>query len=439
MNKRWESYLVKILGYFWDRIFSGYEFISGIRNILTTCGSAMDNKAMCPAYHEMPMCSVPEHTVQITRVCIPKSECLEDVISLKNFELSDAKTIKQTSDIHTLAFRKYYIGNSEAVQDSVTDPDFVWVYGINMTCTDEYVTIVIHDGCTLMEDITYAEDGTIIPCYVLYAADNHHVTDHNANAGTIMGVNLHGMSDTGVSTLWDLYHRGPHISTINRIVGLSVGSDVCTEDGYVLDRWEESGKWCIQSSSKKVYTGSGKPIVAKGDRIQSGELLFSDVHRYDSSNIPKPSDVPVMVLTNAGTTLTAVNQDLAVVTNSKGGLIPDMKSDVWRSLNFPTNMLPEGTTSQNPLQYVFNNMYPGRITQYVISNVGTIDSKLLDAANTIVCGGDALGGLSTIMVNHTESPVSIAMSSNTTGYIGQPGFENRSLNMTSGTVAVYRI
>jgi hypothetical protein len=130
---------------------------------------------------------------------------------------------------------------------------------------------------------------------------------------------------------------------------------------------------------------------------------------------------------------------MAVVTNSKGGLIPDMKSEVWRSLKFPVSMLPDGTTTQNPLQYVFNNMYPGRITQYVISNEGTIDSKLLDAANTLVCGGDALGGLSTVMVNHTESPVSIAVSSTTTGYIGQPGVESHSLHMSSGPVAVYRI
>lgn len=439
MNKKWESYLAKIQGYFWDRVFSGYEFISGIRNILTACGSDIDNKAMCPAYHEMPMCNTPEHTVQITRVCIPKSECLEDVIALENFELSDAKTIKQTSDIRTLAFRKYYVGNIEAIQDSVTDPDFVWVYGINMTCTDEYVTIVLHDGCTLMEDITYAEDGTIIPCYVLYTVDNHHVVDHNANAGSIMGVNLCGVSNTGVATLWDLYHRGPHISTINKIVSLSVGSDICTEDGYVLDIWEESGKYCIQSSTNKVYTGSGEPIVEKGDRIQSGELLFSAVHRYDSSNVPEPDEVPVMVLNNAGTTLTAVNQDLAVVTNSKGVLIPDMRSEVWKSLNFPANMLPAGTTTQNPLQYVFNNMYPGKITQYVISHGGTIDSKLLDAANTIVCGGGALGGLSTVMVNHKESPVRLAISSDTTGYISQPGVEDRSLHMASGPVAVYRI
>lgn len=412
MNNRWSIYLSRIFGYFWDRVFKDQQFLTGVKKSL-----GYTSEDLCDKYDRAKSSRFIQDTqdmyTRMEHITIPVGECIFNYCPITSYE--DGDRIGKSASIESVAIPVKYTNRCLTMQDKITDPDNLWIDGFNMHHNDKYTILYIKPGSGIKQ---YPEimEGSLMATFKMYRTYKIPYNMKNDTFGVLMGVDVSRMSDHDIQSLWKVYAKGPTIAEVAGLISGMTGSDVATQDGYIVDIWEEFGKWCVMDSNSNVYIGCTPPIVKLQDEVHPGSILFEGISILDITNTPDADVLPALFIPSPQGTLKAVNStipSISVNINGQIKYIPDMGNSEW--INVVIQYLEEhpdvnliNEPECNPLKYIIDNVCPGSISTFVVSGDVVKYPELSEAVNSVVVAGKSIPGLSiSTLVNTEELPARI--------------------------------
>lgn len=406
MNNRWSIYLSKIFGYFWDRVFKDQQFLSGVKK-----GLGYTSEDLCDTYDRSKASRFIQDTqdmyTRMEHTTIPVSDCIFNYCPITSYDYGDL--IGKESTVQSVAIPIKYTHRCLTMQDSITDPAHLWITGFNMCHNDKY-TILYLKPATELKQYPEIVDGSLVATFKVYKTYKLPYNTKNDTFGVLMNTDVSNIDDSDIQSLWKVYTKGPAISEVAKLVASMTGSDVSTSDGYVVDIWEELGKWCIMDSNSKIYTGCTEPVVRLQDEIHPGSILFKGMSVLDIFNTPSAEELPALFIPCPQGTLKAVNAVIPAITvdiNGQIKYIPDMGNSEWTAdviqyLKDHPDVTLLTSPECNPLQYIIDNVCPGAISTFVVSGSVVKYPELSEAINSVVVSGKAIPGLTISTLVNTD-------------------------------------
>lgn len=100
--------------------------------------------------------------------------------------------------------------------------------------------------------------------------------------------------------VWDMHQNGATVKNVKKLLAGTSGSVVCEKAGTVADVWVEQGYNCMLVDDK-VYMSAAAANYETGASVNSGDILFGDLRVYSNGDEPDAEDAPgLRVRTDAG-------------------------------------------------------------------------------------------------------------------------------------------
>lgn len=366
MDNNWNNFIFRILGSFWDRIYSGHSLIRYISESLHKLLKRLHIIGAACVNSLYIMKDIDDH-IHVSMVLVPIDDCIINRDTVNNYQMSGIVQ-KQTS-VRTLSIPRKYVKNALTIQDSAIDPSCVWVMGVNMYEDGGYVTLIVPVSYAF-NVTTKSYQSELKPVYILYPATEISGHVYNDNFGYLYGADLDHVDDTVRKELWKSHISGVTHKTVNTVLSASIGNDIADASFTVSDIWSEMGTFCILGSNSKVYRGKGLPRVTCGDAVVNGELLFSGVTAFNSKTMPSAIDMPFIEIKTAQGSAIAYNTITEPLTIN-GVYIPEYNNIEWANVaasyckNNHISMLATNDPV-NPLHHAMKTINPGSSCYYSI-------------------------------------------------------------------------
>ena len=367
-----------IFGHFWDRIFSDGHIVSWVKYAHYTLKDRLIG-LLHEAESGVSVRSMDSVVLYLKAIDVPTNECIINRGTIGTFNMGGL--VHQSSHISSISIPKKYINNGYIIQNSVNNPENIWVVGTNAMVVGEYVALYTlpDNGLEVTADTI---DGKLVPVYRIYVWARCDKTIYTENLGTLCGFNLGRYTRTVRQALWEAYTKGVSDKVVNTVLSNAVGNEVCLNDSTVVDIWREDKLHYILCSDDKIYAGEGLPARSIGDRVCKGDVLFTGLNRFDSTTIPSPADVPCITINSNGYLLYAVNDSISTIPGHIG-TIPNMGNDSWVTAVVQAQkdgIVPKLSDSStvNPASYALTQLLPGALTIYTVNNVKYEQHELSD-------------------------------------------------------------
>lgn len=410
MNRSWLGTVSKILGTFWERNFKDQDVLAWVKTVLS---DMMEGTSYIGQSRDTvkTILKDKETLFYLSPLQIPVDVCFKKASTVGRMGEMNTGLVQQASPDLCVVIPMNTSGLLY-VQSSVSSPECVWLDGFNMTIHKDKITLSVRS----YEDIptiVKTTDGELTEYYQLYGAYRRQGAGYDDDFGVLTGMELDAVSADVRKALWYIYVNGMSSYDYRYLLTKSSGNDICDEDSVVSSVFSEHDMWYVTTSSDKMYSGCGKPLVSSGDYVHKGDFLFSGVEVYDGENLPPADKVPSLPVISEGEFITAINSFVPSI-KTPVGYVPGFQGGTWlqRVISFQKKypeVLPalRGPYPVNPLWYLLEVLRGGCSTIGVITTPNTnsvILSQLKSVADTSACTGRYMESMVTSNIG-TEIPM----------------------------------
>ena len=380
MNNKWNNYISRILGEFWEKTYSGYSFIRYMHELL-----CMTLKRLYLSWllyvDSLYIMRKRARNVDIVMFNTPIDDCIINKHNIENYAMSGI--VSKQSSVRTLSIPMSCIGEAYAIQDSRTDPSYVWVKGINMYEDGDYMTLVVPQHYAF-NVIALSDGDRLTPSYTLYKVTTLKRSRYSSNLSYIYGHDLDSIEYNHMIELWKSHISGVTYKALNTVLSGCIGNDTADTNFIVKDVWREMGVFCVLGDNGKVYHGKTIPSVSVNDSVEDGDLLFTGVTTFNSKKLPSVVDMPLLEIRTAYGTAIAFNKHTKPLVIN-GVILPDYNNEIWAnaaSEYCKSNRISVLTSDDpiNPLHHAIRTVNPGSLCYC------SVNGPLTSSVHTLVSG-----------------------------------------------------
>jgi hypothetical protein len=293
----------KVFGTFWTRIWKEPDLITSLTEsyarTFSQCQDIADSMYKLQNLSELVLVD----TFRFAEFSFEDSDLEEVQVKIGQFVLGDGTQLGDSKEDPTVYCVACPYSDILLIKNSPIEDDVVWVRDQDFSISEGKLYLY-RDPFQEQFDISIVgdADGNINNKCTMWFMRSEKETD---NLKSFFGVHIQAPYDSTpynrslLKDSWSLYTDGVTTNHINTLLSRLVDTDVAAADGVVTDLWTENSRSYIATAAN-LYSApnTATPVVAVGDSIVKGQLLYDNLQIFTPSDPIAYTDIPAMALSS---------------------------------------------------------------------------------------------------------------------------------------------